>query len=81
MISIYSGNRKRHPVHYFSVLCKHVKHGNMEVQMGKHYLANNEWGPAIQAFKQAMEKGDLDNRDEVCALLEVASRKAGVTLT
>lgn len=66
------------PIHYFKTLCDRAEHGNMEVHMGKYYLDNHEWGIAIQLFKKGLEKGNVNDRDEVHRLIEKACLKAGI---
>ena len=68
------------PVHYFKTLAGITKSGEMEVQIGKYYLANNEWGEAIMAFKEGLKKGRLSNPEEAYNLLKDACGKAGVVI-
>ena len=48
---------------------KKLVSGNCSIQVGRRLLARQSWAEAARALNKGIEKGNLDDTDEACALL------------
>ena len=47
-------------IFYLIDIAKQLAHGNMEVQIGNHFLKRGEWGTALMWINTAFEKGGIE---------------------